>query len=92
SEPDFEGADKAEKKRKKLEKAERKAAKEAKKQAKAAAGAPEAFDYSNASSVLHAGRNAGGGVQKERFDPYSKTGEDGPKGARKAPPLHGNRS
>ncbi|KAM0284133.1 hypothetical protein ACHAQH_002121 [Verticillium albo-atrum] len=103
SEPDFEGADKAEKKRKKLEKMERKAAKEAKKQAKAArkaeeeaaaaaAGAPEPFDYSKASSVLHAGRNAGGGVQKERFDPYSKTGEDGPKGARKAPPLHGGRS
>ncbi|KAM0324790.1 hypothetical protein ACHAQA_007756 [Verticillium albo-atrum] len=103
SEPDFEGADKAEKKRKRLEKQERKAAKEAKKQAKAArkaeeeaaaaaAGTPEKFDYTKASSVLHAGRNSGGGVQKERFDPYSKTGEDGPKGARKAPPLHGGRS
>ncbi|KAF3357640.1 hypothetical protein VdG1_05743 [Verticillium dahliae VDG1] len=88
-----------ERKERKTAKLQRKAAKRAAKKAQAEAGGDEPEESSdaktgrnNASSVLHAGRNADGGVQKERFDPYSKTGEDGPKGARKAPPLHGNRS
>ncbi|RDA90545.1 hypothetical protein CP533_5684 [Ophiocordyceps camponoti-saundersi (nom. inval.)] len=55
-----------------------------------------AFDYSKADSVLHA---AGRGsttkttaTTKKVFDPYAKTGEEGLKGARKAPPVRGERS
>jgi exosome complex exonuclease RRP6 len=52
------------------------------------------FDYSKASSVLHASRaaNIDGGGGAKTFDPYSKVGEDGPKAARKAPPQHGGRT
>jgi exosome complex exonuclease RRP6 len=53
------------------------------------------FDYSQASSVLHAKRDQGSGAnvaQQAAFNPYSKSGDDGPKGARKAPPLPGGRS
>ncbi|PHH74137.1 hypothetical protein CDD80_3296 [Ophiocordyceps camponoti-rufipedis] len=49
------------------------------------------FDYSKAASVLHAGQ----GSSRERakvFDPYAKTADDGLKGARKAPPVRGERS
>lgn len=53
------------------------------------------FDYSTASSVMHANRNtAPAPTQKPKkvFDPYSKTGENEIKGARKAPPIRGERS
>ncbi|POR36144.1 Exosome complex exonuclease rrp6 [Tolypocladium paradoxum] len=52
------------------------------------------FDYSKASSVMHANRNAGGPARepKKVFDPYSKTGDNPLKGARKAPPVRGERS
>lgn len=53
------------------------------------------FDYSKAASVLHAAREPNGGEaqgKKKVFDPYSKTGDDGLKGARKAPPVRGERS
>ncbi|KAI8229794.1 Exosome complex exonuclease rrp6 [Colletotrichum sp. SAR 10_96] len=68
-------------------KAEKKAAAKARKQEKA-------FDYGQAASVLHAKRNGGGAkkVAKPAFDPYAKTGDDAPKGARKAPPPRGEKS
>ncbi|CAM1504032.1 Fc.00g016230.m01.CDS01 [Cosmosporella sp. VM-42] len=53
------------------------------------------FDYSKASSVLHANRGANGAAQegrKKTFDPYSKIGDDALKGGRKAPPIRGERS
>ena len=53
------------------------------------------FDYAQAPSVLHAQRDQGSSVNGARqaaFNPYSKSGDDGPKGARKAPPLPGGRS
>ncbi|KAK0384589.1 hypothetical protein NLU13_8675 [Sarocladium strictum] len=55
------------------------------------------FDYGKAASVVHAKREAGTGVKdgkkgKAVFDPYSKTGDDPLKGARKAPPVRGERS
>lgn len=58
------------------------------------------FDYSQAASVVNAKReqqqqqqqNGAGRKKKEVFDPYSKTGDDGMKGARKAPPIKGERS
>lgn len=54
------------------------------------------FDYSTAASVMHANRGqaAQGGPreQKKVFDPYSKTGDDEIKGARKMPPVRGERS
>lgn len=55
------------------------------------------FDYSQAASVMHAKRDtnaepAGGKPRKKIFNPYAKTGEDGLKGARKAPPIKGERS
>ena len=54
------------------------------------------FDYTKAASVMHANRGqaqqGGQREQKKVFDPYSKTGDDGLKGARKAPPVRGERS
>lgn len=53
------------------------------------------FDYSKASSVLHAARSQGDAEDKGKkkfFDPYAKTGDDAMKGARKAPPVRGERS
>ncbi|ROT35806.1 hypothetical protein SODALDRAFT_282873 [Sodiomyces alkalinus F11] len=75
-----------------------KAAGKAAREAAAAAAASQAeekqvpFDYGKASTVLHANRNGQRTQGRKTFDPYSKTGEEGPKGARKAPPLHGGRS
>ncbi|KND86793.1 Exosome complex exonuclease rrp6 [Tolypocladium ophioglossoides CBS 100239] len=68
------------------------AARKAKKQEEREGEAP--FDYSKASSVMHANRNAGGPARepKKVFDPCSKTGDDPLKGARKAPPVRGERS
>jgi exosome complex exonuclease RRP6 len=60
------------------------------------------FDYSQAASVMHASRGANDdddGEKKEKkkkkqkiFDPYSKSAEEGVKGARRAPPVRGERS
>ncbi|KAF4986689.1 hypothetical protein FDECE_15825 [Fusarium decemcellulare] len=55
------------------------------------------FDYSKATSVLHANREssgaeAGGKGKKKVFDPYSKSADTDIKGARKAPPVRGERS
>ncbi|KAK2064447.1 exonuclease [Colletotrichum caudatum] len=54
----------------------------------------ETFDYSKATSVLHANRtgNRGKAHAKPTFDPYAKTGDDAPKGARKAVPPRGERT
>lgn len=99
SEPDFDNIDKAEKKRRKELKKQRREAKAAKKAAREAAeaeaqdGAEEAFDYSKASSVLHAGRSGDARQTRgKKFDPYKKLEVEGVKAARKAPPLHGGRS
>lgn len=56
--------------------------------------AEEAFDYSKAASVLHAKQDTSVPARqpKKMFDPYSKTGDDALKGARKAPPVRGERS
>ncbi|KAK1638734.1 exonuclease [Colletotrichum phormii] len=93
----------AEKKAKKEQKrAAKKAAKEAAKaEQQEADGADssdseeeETFDYSKATSVLHANRtgNRGKTHVKPTFDPYAKTGDEPLKGARKAPPPRGERS
>ncbi|KAH9227946.1 hypothetical protein K456DRAFT_885540 [Colletotrichum gloeosporioides 23] len=86
------------KKQKEAEKLAKKAAKKAAKSKSEGEGdddeEEEAFDYGQAASVLHAKRN-GGGVKKAAkpaFDPYAKTGDDAPKGARKAPPPRGEKS
>ncbi|KAH8175034.1 3'-5' exonuclease domain-containing protein [Sarocladium implicatum] len=60
------------------------------------------FDYGKAASVVNAKREVdsaavaaagkGKGRGKAVFDPYSKTGDDAMKGARKAPPVRGERS
>jgi exosome complex exonuclease RRP6 len=61
------------------------------------------FDYSQAASVMHAARESNGagdddgGEKKKKkkqkiFDPYSKSAEEGVKGARRAPPVRGERS
>ncbi|TWU78280.1 exosome nuclease subunit [Metarhizium rileyi] len=54
------------------------------------------FDYSKAASVIHANRGqaqqGGQREQKKVFDPYSKTGDNEIKGARKMPPVRGERS
>ncbi|KAK2595543.1 exosome nuclease subunit [Conoideocrella luteorostrata] len=51
------------------------------------------FDYSTAATVMHAGRgNAPGKEPKKVFDPYAKTGDEPIKGARKMPPVRGERS
>ncbi len=54
----------------------------------------EPFDYSKARSVLHAKQDASTPTRepKKVFDPYAKTGDDALKGARKAPPVRGERS
>ncbi|PNY28857.1 Exosome complex exonuclease rrp6 [Tolypocladium capitatum] len=80
-------ADRAARKATKQEERERKAEERKK-------GEEAPFDYSKASSVMHADRNAGGPARepKKVFDPYSKTGDDPLKGARKAPPVRGERS
>ncbi|QPG93624.1 hypothetical protein C2857_001203 [Epichloe festucae Fl1] len=82
-------------------KREAKLARKAKKQDKQAQGLEEQnkkyqavpFDYSKAATVMHAGRNnAQPREPKKVFDPYAKTGDDGIKGARKMPPVRGERS
>lgn len=55
------------------------------------------FDYSTATSVMNAKRNDAQKVsiakpEKKAFDPYSKIGDEPLKGARKAPPIRGERS
>ncbi|KPM44298.1 Exosome complex exonuclease rrp6 [Neonectria ditissima] len=55
------------------------------------------FDYSNASSVLHAKREATGtetekNGKRKVFDPYSKSADAAVKGARKPMPVRGERS
>lgn len=52
------------------------------------------FDYDKAASVMHAGRDSGPAARgpKKVFDPFAKTGDDGLKGARRAPPVRGERS
>lgn len=59
------------------------------------------FDYSKATSVMHANRatkdvEEDDGKKKKKqkrvFDPYTKTGDEPIKGARKAPPVRGERS
>ncbi|KAJ4025424.1 exosome nuclease subunit [Fusarium irregulare] len=54
------------------------------------------FDYSTATSVLHAKKEANGQAdvkpKKKFFDPYSKSADTDIKGARKAPPVRGERS
>ena len=53
------------------------------------------FDYSTATSVMNANRGAAAApAQKPKkvFDPYSKSGDNDIKGARKAPPIRGERS
>jgi exosome complex exonuclease RRP6 len=56
------------------------------------------FDYSQATSVMNAARDpAAQAIKKAKkprqvFDPYSKIGDDEIKGARKAPPIRGERS
>ncbi|KAF4957724.1 hypothetical protein FGADI_2963 [Fusarium gaditjirri] len=55
------------------------------------------FDYSKATSVLHSNRESNGGQadgkgKKKVFDPYSKSADTDIKGARKAPPVRGERS
>lgn len=55
------------------------------------------FDYSKATSVLHGNRSSNGGEaegkgKKKVFDPYSKSADTDIKGARKAPPVRGERS
>ncbi|KAF9872770.1 exosome complex exonuclease [Colletotrichum karsti] len=83
--------------------ARKRAERKASKQAEAAGAAEEdgdeepeeeAFDYGKAASVLHAKRDGGGkkAPVKAAFDPYAKTGDDAPKGARKAPPPRGEKS
>ncbi|KAK2003952.1 exonuclease [Colletotrichum falcatum] len=90
---------------KEAKKEAKRAAKKAKKDAKKAEGEnaaaesgdsdeEETFDYSKAASVLHATRtgNRGKAHVKPTFDPYAKTGDDAPKGARKAVPPRGERT
>lgn len=55
------------------------------------------FDYSKAASVLHSNRESNSGQadgkgKKKVFDPYSKSADTDIKGARKAPPVRGERS
>ncbi|KAK1986459.1 exonuclease [Colletotrichum cereale] len=95
-------AEKAEKEAKKeAKRAAKKAKKDAKKAEEGNAAAEsgdsdkeETFDYSKATSVLHANRtgNRGKAHVKPTFDPYAKTGDDAPKGARKAVPPRGERT
>jgi exosome complex exonuclease RRP6 len=54
------------------------------------------FDYSKASSVLHAKKNetkeSVQEAKKKAFDPYAKTGDDEIKAARRMPPIRGEKS
>lgn len=53
------------------------------------------FDYSTASSVINASRGGGEEQKKKKekaFNPYAKSAEEGVKGARKAPPIRGEKS
>ncbi|WYZ34140.1 hypothetical protein EsH8_I_000416 [Colletotrichum jinshuiense] len=92
-------AEKAEKEAKKEKRRAKKAEKAKKAEEEAGADSSdseeeETFDYSQATSVLHARRSGGRGKApvKPTFDPYAKTGDNGPKGARKAMPPRGERS
>lgn len=85
--------------KKEEKKAKRAAEKEAKEVAKEQAPSYNAvpFDYGAATSVLHGKRDnndaaAGGRKPKKAFNPYAKSAEEGVKGARKAPPIKGERS
>ncbi|KAH7155121.1 ribonuclease H-like domain-containing protein [Dactylonectria estremocensis] len=83
------------KKARKLRQQEKKLKRQEEKEQKKYEAVP--FDYSKASSVMHAKResNAGeteGKGRKKVFDPYSKSAESAVKGARKAPPVRGERS
>lgn len=84
---------------KQAKKAERKAEKEKEKAEKEKKYNAVPFDYSTATSVMHAKRGEGAAAskgpakpEKKVFDPYSKTGDEPLKGARKAPPIRGERS
>ncbi|ODA75909.1 hypothetical protein RJ55_08550 [Drechmeria coniospora] len=51
------------------------------------------FDYSKASSVMHARKDVSRPAKVQKpFDPYAKIGDNPMKGARKAPPVKGERS
>ena len=53
------------------------------------------FDYSTAASVMNASRGGGEEQNKKKgkvFNPYAKSAEEGVKGARKAPPIRGEKS
>lgn len=54
------------------------------------------FDYSQAASIMNASRTRGDQDKKAKkgkvFDPYTKSAEEAVKGARKAPPIRGERS
>ncbi|KAJ4209217.1 exosome nuclease subunit [Fusarium falciforme] len=85
---------KAQKKDKKDKKDKKQKQQEEKKQKKFDA---VPFDYSKATSVLHGNRGSNGGEaegkgRKKVFDPYSKSADTDIKGARKAPPVRGERS
>ncbi|KAF4585883.1 exosome complex exonuclease Rrp [Ophiocordyceps camponoti-floridani] len=84
--------EKAQKAHKKTQRREERRSRKVKKRQQRQQQANEApFDYSKAASVLHAGQ----GSTRERakvFDPYAKTADEGLKGARKAPPVRGERS
>ncbi|OAA73572.1 exosome complex exonuclease Rrp [Cordyceps fumosorosea ARSEF 2679] len=100
----------AEKKQAKLERQQKREAKLAKKVRRQAESEQKSvatdkkynavpFDYSKATSVMHAKRDGTAAAlaarpakQQKVFDPYSKTGDDLLKGARKAPPIRGERS
>ncbi|OAR00136.1 hypothetical protein LLEC1_06345 [Akanthomyces lecanii] len=79
-------------------KAQRQAEKEQKKVAADKKYNAVPFDYSKAASVMHAKRDGAAAAAtrpakpQKVFDPYSKTGDDPMKGARKAPPIRGERS
>ncbi|KAK8922605.1 Exosome complex exonuclease rrp6 [Metarhizium anisopliae] len=85
-------------------KREAKLARKARKQEKSRQGKEEQkkkynavpFDYTKAPSVMQANRGqaqqGGKKEQKKVFDPYSKTGDNEIKGARKMPPIRGERS
>ncbi|TEA14609.1 Exosome complex exonuclease rrp6 [Colletotrichum sidae] len=85
---------KARKAEKKAKKAEKRAKKSSKQNSSEGEEDEEAFDYTQATSVLHANRSGGAKKvpPKPAFDPYAKTGDDAPKAARKAPPPRGERS
>ncbi|KAM3494529.1 hypothetical protein MY3957_002252 [Beauveria namnaoensis] len=77
-------------------KAQRQAEKQQKKSAAGTKYNAVPFDYSNAASVMHAKRDGAAAARPAKpqkvFDPYSKTGDEPLKGARKAPPIRGERS